>query len=242
MAARAHIWGAVSTASGIVGEIAEIAGGIAVGAEGGRAGLAATTVASGKLLVVGALLGSALTAGLGFAVVHGMRSDRHARAARSEMAPSSVPDSNVPRPTPMGSRGPESARPIDVPIDGKADGTGLDRTASLPADEKPRDSQSPVAHTAPSPVASPVPRAGRREDALGREAALVAEASGAMRRGDPEAALALLDAALNVGSHRMEPEELSIRVRALRSLGRDDEAAEPEAALRTKYPDHFLAR
>jgi hypothetical protein len=40
----------------------------------------------------------------------------------------------------------------------------------------------------------------------------------------------------------MEPEELSIRVRALRRLGRDAEATETEALLRTKYPDHFLAR
>jgi hypothetical protein len=94
----------------------------------------------------------------------------------------------------------------------------------------------------PHPESLTSRRAGREDDALGREAALVAEASSAVRRGDAEAALATLDAARRIGSLRMEPEELSIRARALRRLGRESEATETEVALRTKYPDHFLAR
>jgi|HubBroStandDraft_2_1064218.scaffolds.fasta_scaffold74396_2 hypothetical protein len=274
-AARAQIWGAVSSAAGLAaaGEAGAAAG----------AGLGATAVASGKLLVVGALLGSALTAGLGFAVVRwasddrreDRRGDRHSAAEMAQVAVAApplprspdargpalhaseptdeAPTRDVERRSEEGSpreiaeslgaaahRDPQSASVLDIDAYGR-NGLLLDaRSAS--GEVASRSSEAGRSGEAGrTPAGPPGPHLGR-EDPLGREAALVAEASGAVRRGDAEAALALLDAAGRLGSHRMEPEELSIRVRALRSLRRDSEATETEAHLKAKYPDHFLAR
>lgn len=75
-----------------------------------------------------------------------------------------------------------------------------------------------------------------------REAALIAEARGALVRGDADKALAMLQSASRLGSRELEPEELALRVRALHAAGNDQEAAEVEKILRTRYPDHALAR
>jgi len=80
------------------------------------------------------------------------------------------------------------------------------------------------------------------DDSLGREAQLVAEARGAVVRGEPEAALSALRAAHALPAHALEPEELSLEVRALRAVGRMDEANAADARLRAKFPDHALAR
>jgi hypothetical protein len=226
-AARAQMWGAVSTATGIAAAAAKGAAGTGVAAATG-----AVTAASGKLLVVGALLGSALTAGFGYALVHGARIEHRVDAvsASGDAKHESVESAkNAPLPRSEFS-GEVSTPPVEI------DSYNLDVSRKgVP------DKGAAVGVVAPRVASAPVPRAGHG-DSLGREAALVAEASSAVRRGDAEAALASLDAVRRIGSHRMEPEELSIRVRALRYLGRDAEATETEAALRTKYPDHFLAR
>jgi hypothetical protein len=43
-------------------------------------------------------------------------------------------------------------------------------------------------------------------------------------------------------SRSLEPEELGLEARALRALGRADDAAAAELVLRRRYPDHALAR
>ncbi len=80
------------------------------------------------------------------------------------------------------------------------------------------------------------------EDSLGREAALVAEARGAVMRGEPEVALNALHAAEMLSAHALAPEELSLEVKALRALGRFDEANATDAKLRARFPEHALAR
>ena len=80
------------------------------------------------------------------------------------------------------------------------------------------------------------------EDSLAREAELVAEARGAVVRGQPEAALSAIHAAQALPGHALEPEELSIEVRALRAMGELDAANAADARLRAKFPDHALAR
>jgi hypothetical protein len=249
-AARAQMWGAVSSATGMAAAAAKGAAGTGVVGVTGAA-----TAASGKLLVMGALLGSALTAGFGYALVHratiehridavsasgdakhdGVESAKNPSARNeTESAAASARDTtgvtgHAP-PLRKESSVEVSAPPLDIDL------------YSLEVSRKgvPDKGAAPGV-AAPRVASAPVPRA-LKGDSLGREAALVAEASSAVRRGDAEAALASLDAVRRIGSHRMEPEELSIRVRALRSLGRDSEATETEATLRTKYPDHFLAR
>jgi hypothetical protein len=207
------------------------------------AGLVATTAASGKLLVVGALLGSAITAGFGYAIVREVRIDHRVAIDLARQATAS--DDRDRRANPGA-----PSLSASVPNVAKEAQAARDKplTSALDVDDPSAGGvragvSSGVGEVlAVQPLESvPVKHIGR-EDPLGREAALVAEASSAVRRGDPEGALASLDAVRRLGSPRMEPEELSIRVRALRRLGRDAEATETEALLRTKFPDHFLAR
>ncbi len=176
--------------------------------------IAVAAASSGKLLVVGALFGSALTLGVALAVV---------RVAPSVV----VPHRGLPRETVevasyagAGERASEEAQPIPLVID---------------------------APSSPGRSVVALPREGARahvalEDPLMREAGLVAKARGALVRSDPEAALASLDAARRVGSRGLEPEELSLRARALRLLDREEEASAIEGKLRSRYPDHFLSR
>jgi hypothetical protein len=215
-AARASMWGAVSTATG-------------AGAVGAGSSIAvATAASSGKLLVVGALLGSALTLGVALAVVR--------------VAPGvAVPRRALPRETA------EMARSSGEP--------SYDEVQAIPlAIDTPRSSiAAPVGLAGPLRVARGTSAVARTtkgagsvhvglEDPLMREAALVAEARGALLRSDPESALSSLDAARRVGSRDLEPEELSLRARSLRVLGRDAEAAVIEGKLKSRYPDHFLSR
>jgi hypothetical protein len=72
---------------------------------------------------------------------------------------------------------------------------------------------------------------------LMREATLISDAQRALRRPDPEAALDHLEEVRRGGSHKMVPEELSVRAHALRVLGRDAEAAAVEGTLKAKYPE-----
>jgi hypothetical protein len=74
------------------------------------------------------------------------------------------------------------------------------------------------------------------------EAKLVTQARKALVEGRPAAALDVLDLAARDSSRSLEPEELSLRIRALKQLGRDGEAASVEETLRARYPDHFLSR
>src|SRR5436305_1750013 len=93
---------------------------------------------------------------------------------------------------------------------------------------------APPAITA-RPIATP-------EDALMREASLVAEARSALARGDAASALRAVRAARRLPSHLLEPEELAIEAQALRALGQSDDARSVDGTLKGKYPDHALAR
>jgi hypothetical protein len=79
------------------------------------------------------------------------------------------------------------------------------------------------------------------QDVLMYEAKLVTQARQALVEGRPAAALDVLDLAARDSSRSLEPEELSLRIRALKQLGRDVEAASVEETLRARYPDHFLS-
>lgn len=107
---------------------------------------------------------------------------------------------------------------------------------------------APVEVEKPAPIAlapaarAPIAKAKRApsgDDGLLREASLVGEARSALIRGEPEAALTAVRAARREGKN-LEPEELSIEARTLRALGREGEAAQLDATLRTRYPSHAL--
>ncbi len=77
---------------------------------------------------------------------------------------------------------------------------------------------------------------------LGEEARLVTAARRALLAGDAAAALSLVQATRKLGTRSLEPEELGLEARALRALGRADDAAAAELVLRRRYPEHALAR
>jgi hypothetical protein len=189
-----------------------LAGGTAVGAAGGKAAAGAATA---KLFVMGALLGSAVTVGVA-AMMLGVG------------APHARPDAAA------GVRG-DTATEVR-----SAAGAVAPSIAATPA---------PGEDVAPLPLNAPHAEHGRHagharslDDSLNREAQLVAEARGAVVRGQPAAALSAIRAAQALPAHAMEPEELSLEVRALRELGRLDEANAVDARLRARFPDHALAR
>jgi hypothetical protein len=211
-AGRAHIWSGVA---------ASAAGGTVLGAAGAKAGAAAGTA---KLFVMGALLGSAVTVGVAAMVLQ----------------------IGTPRPKPDAALAVHADPQALAPAAGPA-------TLATPAAEEATRGESSVSFGSLSPVAplaAPRTESGKRaagharavDDALNREAQLVAEARGAVVRGYPEAALSALHAAKALPAHAMEPEELSLEVRALRALGRLDEANATDARLHARFPDHALAR
>ena len=55
-------------------------------------------------------------------------------------------------------------------------------------------------------------------------------------------ALRLVKDAHKCGARALEPEELGLEVRALRALGRTDDAAATELVPRRRYPEHALSR
>jgi TolA-binding protein len=89
----------------------------------------------------------------------------------------------------------------------------------------------------PATAATPSP-----DDSLAREATLVVAAREALERGDPQSALRAIHAARMLPSHQLGPEELAVEARALRALGRDDQAKDVDSTLRKRFPESALAR
>jgi hypothetical protein len=77
---------------------------------------------------------------------------------------------------------------------------------------------------------------------LAEEARLVTEARSALLRGEAERALTLVKSTSRLPVRALEPEELGLEARALRALGRSDEALATELRLKSKFPNHALAR
>jgi hypothetical protein len=202
----------------------------------GAAGAAATTGAkaagaallppAAKLLVVGAALG-ATVAGASFVVLG------PAGPPRSASPP--VVSANAARPThAAASRGRDDPPPaFELPP----------ATESLPSSASPSPSASA---SAPPPVAAvgslrPATVAAEDPSALAEEARLVTEARRALVSGDPERALVWIRRTRGLSTRALEPEELALEARALRALGRTDEARATDEALRRRFPGHALA-
>jgi hypothetical protein len=244
-AAKAKVWASVSSAIGAgVGTGAGVAG---AGGAGGAGTAAAAGGGAAKMLALGTLFGGTVTVGLAVTLL------------RVGPAPTPLPTQDPARivaiaPVHTGSPGepPPAFDPFLAP-----------RTQPPPAPDPfpPRRTQAaptsgvaatltgscpvlPAAASAPSPAASaPHGVTGPAlDDAIAREASLVAEARGALVRGDPMAALRIVHVARGLPSHRLGPEELSVEAQALRALGRDEEAHETDVALRKQFPESALAR
>lgn len=92
------------------------------------------------------------------------------------------------------------------------------------------------------PVKPPVQIAPDDGSSLAEETRLVTEARAALLGGDPGLALTLARSTARFSTRALEPEELRLEARALRALGRADEALATELKLKTRYPSNTLAR
>jgi hypothetical protein len=255
MAARAKMWGSVSASTGIAA--AEV---------GAAAASVVAATSTGKLLAAGALLGSALTLSLALTVVRVSSPGSLFGAARHEASMASGRARSSPQREQVEPSGVVPAaeqtdlersreEPSPIPLQFSTLGSGYEAPPFTERCAVPPS--APGAKAAPGPRPSQAPAATGTEqgdarlrgsdhvsleDSLSRESALVHEARGANKRGDPEGALALLEAARRVGTNKLEPEELSLRARVLRALGRDAEALQADELLRTRYPDQALVR
>jgi hypothetical protein len=198
-AARAKIW----TSVGGTGA----AGGAAVGSAAAKA---AALSGSAKLLVLGALFGSAITVGVAtFAI-------------------------RVGTPT----LGPDPTYTIRSEGDAPSVAQASRGVVDAPTSPSTQDAPKPVA----SGAASSRPARAKRGETLEQEATLLAEARGALVRGDPDSALAALRAARALPARALEPEALALEARALRAEGHFAEADAAESRLRARFPDNGLVR
>jgi hypothetical protein len=151
-AARAQMWSAVSTATGVAA--AAVKGGAAVGAVGAMTAAAS----SGKLLVVGAFLGSVLTASVGYGVVRVALGARHESPKTAEVTSPRASESQAKTWVPVG----------ETPTDPAS------APASPPQAAIATESASP-AKAAASTLQAPRKIVVGSEDALDRAGALLLE-------------------------------------------------------------------
>jgi hypothetical protein len=250
-AARLKMWGALSTATGIA---AAAHAGVATGAT-----TAGTVAAAGsaKLLVAGAIFGSALTVGVALAVVRvvsggsvvGARLAAPATVepSRSTSAPHDVRAEEDAIPVHGSAGSSDEPPPIPLAFDTLRVSEGL--SSPIPSAPLAVGSEKSVhgglalvpVRSAPRVSGSAGVSVGT-EDGLWRVSSLIQEAQRALRRKDPVGALASLDAARRVGLNQLEPEEMSVRARTLRALGREAEASDVEGQLKARYPAQALIR
>jgi hypothetical protein len=174
------------------------------------------TPASGKLVAVGAVIGAATAAVVTALALIVLPTDTTGSAPLVRRAPS-------------------------APVSGTAHGARLAEPAPRP---RATTHTTPSAHTIPSaPVRIEAPTTSQDDaSALAEEARLITEARAALVRGEPEHALASVRNTHRLSVRALEPEELALEGRALRALGRTDEALATELNLRRRFPSHSLSR
>ena len=215
-AARAKVWAGVS-------------GAVGGAAAAGATGITSSAVLSGgagatKLVAIGTLFGGTVAVGLATALLQ-IGPPRTVPPSATLNAPAAMAQPAPANPT----------HPLDATSAAAANQTDH-ATATAPA--APGESANSLVparkqHRAAKPV---------REDALAREASLVAEARSALGRGDPRSALHAIRTARALPSKQLVPEELAVEEQALRALGQSDQANGIDVMLRLEYPESALAR
>jgi hypothetical protein len=223
--ARAKVWsGVASTVGGAAG-----AAGAASGASTAPGALLSGGAGASKMLALGTLLGGTVTVGLAAMLL------RIGGAAPTETPrPSSAPMAALAAASPAGRPDP----PLVLPLVAPPVEPPLAAAAASPRPTAPGGTG--LAPVPRSLLAAPV--TASPDDALGREASLVAQAREALGRGDTQSALRAVRAARMLPSHQLGPEELAVEARALRALGKDDEAKDVDSTLRKRFPESALAR
>jgi hypothetical protein len=235
-AVRTKVWAGVS---GAIGE--------AAAAATGAAALAGTTSAA-KMLVIGTLLGGAFTVGIGAAflfvgpaprvgsglgsITAGAAPIRTGGATRisAVTAISASIENQDSKPTLSAAANPHSSA----------------ATHALPTSTHPSPGRSVSARLEHAPAPAATPRAAGTEDpsddALAREASLLANARSALSRSDALSALEMVRRLRALPGGQLKPEELAVEAQALRALGLSSDADEVDSTLRTRFPDSVLGR
>ena len=184
---------------------------------------AAAAPAGAKLLVTGVAIGAA-TAALAALAIDSLAAGPSAPPAGALRAPAVVVSgpaagARLAEPAPRG-----RAAPATEPA-----AAGAHVEASAPSVGQHAEASASVATLGEA-------------SALAEEARLVTEARLALVRGEPERALSLARSTRRLPARALEPEELALEARALRALGRADEALATELTLRRRFPSHALSR
>ena len=224
---------------------------IAAGGASAKAigGLTVVGLSAGKLLLAGALAGGVLAGSVSLVVARGLPSGHASVGSRGGDVQATVIHANAMDHSPSG----HAAGPPSRGVASRADDEPTPWTAyQAPPPVAQTISAAPAGEVEPSAPQRPArvapsrgPSASREPGGpspLMREAALVSEVRTDVVQGKAASALELLDAIGRDGTHSLEPEELSLRVRALRMLGRKTAAEQVERSLRDRYPDSFPAR
>lgn len=226
----------VTALSALPSAPALVAGAAAAEAATSAGAAASTSAATGgafgmKLLALGAVLGAASMA-LGVVLALTLVTPEPTRAAARSGAAvtpaSAMPGAKLAQP---------AARKRDPDANANAN---AEASATATADTKASADES--AKSKASASAAGASAAGASGGDLAEEARLVTAARSALMAGDAARALALVQSTRKWRTRSLEPEELGLEARALRALGRADDAAVTELVLRRRYPDHALAR
>jgi hypothetical protein len=235
-AARAKVWSAVSGAvGGAVGVSSAAAGTSGVGAASSAAVAGGTSAA--KMLVMGTLLGGAVTVGLASVLLRiGPAPGLPTASASVPVAAAAAPAATAGPPPQVQAETAAAAEPLSSPA--------AQASPSLPAASSAGATSKPATRSAvatsnvrPGSAASP-----SDDVLLGQETAFIIEARAALARGDAQGALRAVRAARALPSHRLAPEELTVEAQALRALGREDDARDADSMLRKQFPESALAR
>jgi len=180
-------------------------------------------------LIAGIALGASVAIGAAVAVL-----------VTNHMSRSSDADVEVSRTREMREIGPLVVMPrLPAVIQGHAvTADPKDDDITIEATPDKAEKTDKAAPTVAAPVAAP---ALSESDRLAREARTVSEARGALRRGEPEAALRIVRAERRKKGARLIPEELNVEIQALRAMGDEVGARNAEAELTGKYPEQSLA-
>jgi hypothetical protein len=210
-AARAEMWKGIEQSVAGVGTAAAAGSSLQTGSAGVGA------IGSAKAAFIGALVGSAASIGVVAIVLH---------LSATKLTPSD--------PTPLDRRGTVAGERFDAPsamMPLRPAASPSDDLEIVPADTLDTPGRAP---DQPTPRVALDPR--QREDILSREAALVTSGRHQLLAGNAEGALRDVRAARALPVRQLEPEVLTLEARALRALGRDDEAVEAEMTLRLRFP------
>ena len=223
---RAKVWAGVSS---VVGEAAAATGAAAL----------AGSASAVKMLIFGTLLGGSLTVGIGGALLFmGPTPNSGAATAGMEMAPvrsiAAIPISE--------SMGTATSREVldSAPIRPVVGSSSAPSSVSTRA-QCPHSAKAQAGH-ATSAAATHAASHDEGDDALAREASMLASARSALSRSDALSALQTVRRLRALPAAQLMPEELAVEAQALRALGLDSDADQVDTTLRSRFPDSVLGR